>query len=107
MAALRLPHPALESVPSWRSAVPGRRHAQARKEGVRDGAPSIELVDGEKLIDMLEDLGLGLIPRTTYDVDEDFFAGFEGPFSRGPCLSHHAKWFSYFDGSGAGSHSTL
>ena len=51
--------------------------SDARKEGVRDGAPPIELVDGEKLIDMLEDLELGLIPRTTYDVDEDFFAGFE------------------------------
>ena len=55
----------------------GNFTSDARKEGVRDGAPPIELVDGEKLIDMLEDLELGLIPRTTYDVDEDFFTGFE------------------------------
>ena len=34
--------------------------AEARKEAVRDGVPPIELVDGEKLIDMFEELELGL-----------------------------------------------
>ena len=48
----------------------------AKREARRDGAPPVELVDGEKLIDMFEKLGLGLTPRTTYDVDERFFEGF-------------------------------
>jgi restriction system protein len=49
---------------------------EARKEAVRDGAPPIELVDGEKLIGMLEQLELGLKPRTTYEVDTTFFDSF-------------------------------
>lgn len=50
--------------------------AEARKEAIRDGAPPIELVDGEKLITMLETLELGLKPRTTFEVDDDFFGTF-------------------------------
>lgn len=50
--------------------------SEARKEAVRDGVPPIELVDGEKLISMLEQLELGLKPRTTYEVDTTFFDGF-------------------------------
>ena len=50
--------------------------AEARKEAVRDGAPPIELVDGEKLARMLEDLQLGLKPRQTYELDESFFGQF-------------------------------
>ncbi|WP_323012160.1 restriction endonuclease [Castellaniella sp.] len=50
--------------------------AEARREASRDGAPPIELVDSEKLIDMLENLELGLKPVTTYEVDEKFFAEF-------------------------------
>ncbi|TAM84897.1 MAG: restriction endonuclease [Candidimonas sp.] len=50
--------------------------AEARREASRDGAPPIELVDSEKLIDMLEDLELGLKPVTTYEVDSGFFAEF-------------------------------
>ncbi len=49
---------------------------EARKESVRDGAPPLELVDGEKLIDMFEHLEFGLKPRKTYEVDEEFFKGF-------------------------------
>lgn len=49
----------------------------AKKEARRDGVPPIELVDGEKLIDMFEKLELGLKPRTTYDIDEDFFKEFQ------------------------------
>ena len=48
--------------------------AEARKEAIRDGVPPIELVDGEKLIAMLESLEMGLKPRRTFEVDEDFFA---------------------------------
>jgi restriction system protein len=47
--------------------------SEARKEAVRDGVPPIELVDGEKLITMLEDLELGLAPIRAFRVDDDFF----------------------------------
>jgi len=49
---------------------------EAKKEARRDGVPPIELVDGEALIQMFERLELGLIPRTTYDVDDKFFEDF-------------------------------
>jgi restriction system protein len=49
---------------------------EARREAVRDGVPPIELVNGEKLLDMLEQLELGLRPVTTYEVDDDFFDEF-------------------------------
>lgn len=47
--------------------------ADARKEAVRDGVPPIELVNGEKLIQMLESLELGLVPIQSYQVDDRFF----------------------------------
>jgi restriction system protein len=49
----------------------------AKKEARRDGAPPIELVDGDTLVQMFEQLQLGLIPKTTYDVDEKFFDDFK------------------------------
>jgi restriction system protein len=52
--------------------------AEARREASRDGVPPIELIDGEKLVDMLEQLELGLIPVKTYEVDHVFFKDFEG-----------------------------
>jgi len=51
--------------------------SDAQKEAVRDGTPPIELVHGEKLLDMFEHLELGLTPRTTYDVDHHFFQEFQ------------------------------
>lgn len=51
--------------------------SDARKEAVRDGVPPIELVDGEKLVTMLEQLELGLKPQKTFDVDATFFDQFE------------------------------
>jgi restriction system protein len=50
--------------------------AEARREATRDGAPPIELIDGEKLLDMLEKLELGLRPVTTYEVERAFFREF-------------------------------
>jgi restriction system protein len=50
--------------------------AEARREATRDGVPPIELVDGEKLVDMFENLELGLKPVTTYEVNHAFFAEF-------------------------------
>ncbi|MBE9080211.1 Mrr restriction system protein [Romeria aff. gracilis LEGE 07310] len=46
---------------------------EAKREAVRDGVPPIELVNGEKLIAMLESLELGLVPVQTYKVDDSFF----------------------------------
>jgi restriction system protein len=50
--------------------------AEARREGSRDGVPPIELIDGEKLVDMLENLELGLLPVKSYKVDVSFFDKF-------------------------------
>lgn len=49
----------------------------AQSEAVRDGASPIELVDGQALVSLLEQLELGLIPRTTYEVDSKFFEEFD------------------------------
>lgn len=51
---------------------------EARREASRDGVSPIELIDGEKLVDMLEHLELGLKQVTTYEIDEPFFAEFKG-----------------------------
>lgn len=51
--------------------------SDAQKEAVRDGVPPIELVHGEKLLDLFEDLELGLTPRKTFDVDAHFFQEFQ------------------------------
>ena len=55
----------------------GTFSADAMKEAVRDGVPPIELVDGERLVDLFEQLELGLVPRKTYDVDPQFFSQFD------------------------------
>jgi len=49
----------------------------AKKEARRDGVPPIEILDGEKLIEMFELLELGLRPLKTYEVDYRFFEEFE------------------------------
>jgi restriction system protein len=51
--------------------------SEAKKEAVRDGVPPIELVDGEKMLDMFETLELGLKPKKAYDIDEKFFDDFQ------------------------------
>ena len=50
--------------------------ADARREADRDGAPPVELVDGEKLVEMFERANLGLTQRVVYEVDYAFFASF-------------------------------
>ena len=50
--------------------------ADAGKEASRDGVPPIELVDADKLVRMFEELELGLIPKTTYEIDDEFFEEF-------------------------------
>jgi restriction system protein len=50
---------------------------EARREASRDGVPPIELIDGDKLIDMLESLELGLRPVRAFEIDRSFFHEFE------------------------------
>ncbi len=50
--------------------------ADAQIEAVRDGVPPIELVDGQGLVSLLEQLELGLTPRRTFAVDLRFFEEF-------------------------------
>ena len=50
--------------------------SDAKKEAIRDGVPPIELVDGDTLVNMFENLELGLKPRTVYEIDEEFFEEF-------------------------------
>jgi restriction system protein len=54
----------------------GRFTVDAKKEAVRDGVPPIELVDGEKLVNMLDELEIGLVPMKAFRVDEPFFLSF-------------------------------
>ncbi len=51
--------------------------SDSKKEAVRDGVPPIELVDGEKLVAMIEHLELGLNPVKSFKVDEAFFDQFK------------------------------
>ena len=50
----------------------------AVKEATRDGAPPIDLVDSDQLIDKLKELGLGIqtriIEKEEVTVDHDWFA---------------------------------
>jgi restriction system protein len=50
--------------------------ADARREATRDGAPAIDLVDGEALCSLLKELKLGVRVRLVEEVDVDasFFA---------------------------------
>ncbi len=57
----------------------GTFSSEAHREALRDGVPPIELVDGERLVTMLEGLELGLAPVKAYRVDSDFFREFQGP----------------------------
>ncbi len=49
---------------------------EAEKEANRDGAPAIELIDGQKLVKMFEMVELGLKPRVIYEVDLNYFNKF-------------------------------
>lgn len=51
----------------------GTFSSDAIKEANRDGAPQVELVDGEKLVEMFKRVQLGVKPKTVYEVDLTFF----------------------------------
>jgi restriction system protein len=49
---------------------------EARREASRDGVLPIELIDGEKLLDMFEEYELGLRSVATFELDPRFFEEF-------------------------------
>ena len=49
-----------------------RFSADAMTEAERDGVPPIELVDGERLVKIIEDLEFGVLPTKTFEIDETF-----------------------------------
>ncbi len=49
---------------------------EAHREASREGVDKIQLVDGEKLVEMFEKLQLGLKPKTIYEIDRAFFDEF-------------------------------
>ncbi len=51
--------------------------SDVKREAVIDRVSPIELVDGEKMIDMFEQLEFGLIPRKTFEIGFDFFNTFK------------------------------
>jgi restriction system protein len=48
----------------------------AIQEANREGAPQVELVDGDKLVDMFYRVELGVTKRTVYDVEPAYFEKF-------------------------------
>lgn len=55
----------------------GRFTGEAQKEASRDGVPPIELIDGERLVNLFEKYELGLKPKTVYELVPEFFKSFE------------------------------
>jgi restriction system protein len=49
----------------------------AIQEACREGAPQVELVDGDKLVEMFHRVELGVCKRTVYDVDPAYFEKFK------------------------------
>lgn len=54
----------------------GRFTKEAKSEANRDGVTPIELIDGNRLIELFEKYKLGLKPVTVYEIDHEFFKGF-------------------------------
>lgn len=48
----------------------------AKREATRDGVIPIELIDGEKLVELFEQIELGVRPKIVYEVDYNFFEEF-------------------------------
>jgi len=54
----------------------GRFTADAESEASRDGVIPIELIDGEQLVQLFQDAGIGVKPKTIYEIDHAFFDEF-------------------------------
>jgi len=48
--------------------------SSAEQEAKRDGVVPIELVDGDRIVELFEEMEIGLKnPRTVFDIDDEFF----------------------------------
>ncbi|MFD2999373.1 restriction endonuclease [Pontibacter toksunensis] len=54
----------------------GRFTKEAKSEATRDGVTPIELIDGNRLVELFEKYHLGLKPVTVFEIDQDFFKSF-------------------------------
>lgn len=54
----------------------GRFTKEAKAEASRDGVTPIELIDGNRLVELFEKYRLGLKPVTVFEIDHDFFRSF-------------------------------
>ena len=54
----------------------GRFTTDAESEASRDGVVPIELIDGEQLVQLFQDAGIGVKPKTIYEIDHAFFDQF-------------------------------
>jgi restriction system protein len=54
----------------------GRFTKEAKNEANREGVTPIELIDGERLVDLFEKHRLGLKPVTVFEIDYEFFKAF-------------------------------
>jgi restriction system protein len=51
----------------------GTFSADAKKEANRDGVIPVELIDGERLVELFEEIELGVKVKTVYEIDYNFF----------------------------------
>jgi restriction system protein len=56
----------------------GRFSSDADAEAIRDGVVPIELIDGERLVELFEEAKLGVKPKEIFDIDYAFFDQFRG-----------------------------
>ncbi len=54
----------------------GRFTKEAKNEASRDGVTPIELIDGDRLVELFEKHQLGLKPVIVFEIDYEFFKGF-------------------------------
>lgn len=54
----------------------GRFTKEAKSEASRDGVTPIELIDGDRLVELFEKYQLGLKPITVFEIDHEFFKSF-------------------------------
>ncbi len=54
----------------------GRFTKEAKQEANREGVTPIELIDGDRLVELFEKYQLGLKPVTVFEINHDFFKNF-------------------------------
>lgn len=56
----------------------GRFSSDAEGEATRPGVIPIELIDGERLVDLFQSVSLGVRPKQIFEIDQAFFDQFRG-----------------------------